>query len=191
MLTDVNHRTGCEAWGFENMEHASALARSQVEEAKKRFRMWGLKGGFMKAVEADFCACDDVGKVIRRADVVLVNNEVFVFSIVHPTFESELNDSSSTTRFSSALNERLSLLFLDLPSNAQIVSLKAFASSFTLSAHNQDSPLAILDQGTERRYGRKSVSWKDEGGTFFIAKVDRSKLEKFARDEERRRKLEV
>jgi hypothetical protein len=81
--------------------------------------------------------------------------------------------------FSSALNERLSLLFLDLRSSTRIVSLKAFASSFTLSAHNRHSPLAIINQGGELRYPRKSVSWKEEGGSYFIGRVDRDLLKAF------------
>lgn len=75
---NIERRTGCEAWGFENMEHASTLARRQVVEAAARFRMWGLRGGAMHVVQADFCACDEVGKVMPRAEVVLVNNEVCV-----------------------------------------------------------------------------------------------------------------
>lgn len=89
------------------------------------------------------------------------------------------------------MNNRLSLLFLDLPSSALIVSLKAFASSFNLTAHNRYSPLAIIDQGKELRYGKKSVSWKDDGGTFWIARVDRTKLEKWELKEEKRREKEV
>lgn len=78
---------------------------------------------------------------------------------------------SPSYSFTSSLNERLSLLFLDLPDSTRIVSLKAFASSFTLSAHNRHSPLAILRQGPELRYPRNSVSWKSEPGTYFIGKV--------------------
>ncbi|KAK4057104.1 Nucleosomal histone H3-Lys79 methylase [Microbotryomycetes sp. JL221] len=154
--------TGCEAWGFENMKHASALARKQVVEAESRFRMWGIKAGSMHVVEADFCEEPQVGEVLKRADVILVNNEVFT----------------------STLNERLSLLFLDLRAGTQIVSLKAFASSFTLSQHNRHSPLAIIRQGQALTYPRNSVSWKSEPGTYYIGTIDRTMLEKF--DEQHR-----
>ncbi|KAM0755502.1 DOT1-domain-containing protein [Meredithblackwellia eburnea MCA 4105] len=156
--------TGCEAWGFENMAHASHLARIQVAEAEGRFRMWGLSSGQMKVVEADFCKTPEVNRVLQRADVVLVNNEVF----------------------SAGLNQSLSLLFLDLRQSTRVVSLKAFASSFTLSAYNQHSPLAILNQGAERHYGSKSVSWKAEGGTYFIGKIDRNLLMKWKAKEKRK-----
>jgi len=69
-------RTGAESWGFEYMDHAAGLAAKQVVEAEGRFRMWGLKGGKMRTVKADFCDCPEVGQVMKRADVVLVNNEV-------------------------------------------------------------------------------------------------------------------
>lgn len=90
--------------------------------------------------------------------------------------------------FTAPLNERLSWLFLDLPSTAQIASLKAFAAGFTLSQYNCGSPLAILDQGRERRYKAKSVSWKAEGGGYFVARVDRRPLERFLKQEEDRKR---
>lgn len=39
--------------------------------------MWGLSSGKMHTVEADFCEHPQVGEVLRRADVILVNNEVY------------------------------------------------------------------------------------------------------------------
>ncbi|GAA5882312.1 hypothetical protein JCM3774_005505 [Rhodotorula dairenensis] len=164
--------TGAESWGFENMPHASQLARAQVAEAENRFALWGLSGGTMHVREADFCESPEVGAVLRRADVVLVNNEVFT----------------------SALNERLSWLFLELPPSAKIVSLKPFlASSFKLSSHNVHSPLAILAQYPPLRYTSNCVSWKPEGGTYFLARIDRGRVERFQvkeRERERRREGE-
>jgi H3 lysine-79-specific histone-lysine N-methyltransferase len=63
------------------MAHASSLARTQLIEAEARFRLWGLSGGKMATVEADFCESPQVGEVLKRADVILVNNEVFVFPL--------------------------------------------------------------------------------------------------------------
>lgn len=63
------------------MAHASSLARTQLVEAEKRFRLWGLNSGTMKSVEADFCEHPLVGEVLKRADVILVNNEVCVCSL--------------------------------------------------------------------------------------------------------------
>ncbi|GAA5870128.1 hypothetical protein JCM1840_003592 [Sporobolomyces johnsonii] len=166
--------TGAASYGFENMPHASLLARRQVAEAQKRFRMWGLAGGAMRVVEADFCAHPEVAQVMKRADVVLVNNEVF---------RPELND-------------QLSYLFLDLPPSCTIVSLKPFLPpSFKISAHNVHSPKAILNQAPARRYGPGSVSWKNDGGEYFVARVDRGRVERFVRkererEEGRRRKRE-
>lgn len=63
------------------MAHASSLARNQLVEAEKRFRLWGLNSGKMSVVEADFCEHPQVGEVLKRADVILVNNEVYVVSL--------------------------------------------------------------------------------------------------------------
>ncbi|GAA5960357.1 hypothetical protein JCM8115_001153 [Rhodotorula mucilaginosa] len=164
--------TGAESWGFENMPHASQLARAQVVEAEARFELWGLAGGKMHVREANFCESPEVGEVLRRADVVLVNNEVFT----------------------SSLNERLSWLFLELPPSAKIVSLKPFLPpSFKLSSHNVHSPLAILSQYPPLRYTSNCVSWKPEGGTYFLARIDRGRVERFwmkERERERRREGE-
>ncbi|GAA5921914.1 hypothetical protein JCM3775_003412 [Rhodotorula graminis] len=166
--------TGATSYGFENMAHASQLARLQVDEAERRFRMWGLEGGAMRVVEADFTACAEVGEVMRKADVVLVNNEVFT----------------------APLNQSLSWLFLELPASARIVSLKPFLpDKFHLSAHNVNSPLAILNQAPAARYRPGSVSWKMEGGSYYLTRVDRRRVERFQerereREERRRDKLQ-
>lgn len=68
--------TGAEAWGFENMPGAAKLADAQVAEADERFRLWGLAGGAMQVREANFLESREVVEVLRRTDVVLVNNEV-------------------------------------------------------------------------------------------------------------------
>ncbi|GEM10643.1 histone-lysine N-methyltransferase, H3 lysine-79 specific [Rhodotorula toruloides] len=134
--------TGATSYGFETMPHASSLARDQLSEAEKRFRMWGLAGGPMKVVEADFCECPEVMRVLRTASVVLVNNEVFT----------------------STLNQRLSWLFLELPDTCKIVSLKPFLPpNFSLSAHNANWPLAILNQGPALHYGPGSRWLEREG----------------------------
>ncbi|GAA5981024.1 hypothetical protein JCM11641_001433 [Rhodosporidiobolus odoratus] len=157
--------TGATSYGFENMAAASRLARRQVDEAEKRFRMWGLNGGEMKVVEADFCQNPEVGPVMQKADVVLVNNEVF----------------------SSALNDRLSYLFLDLPPSAKILSLKPFLpQKFKITSHNAHSPFAILAQSASQRYKPGSVSWKMEGGTYFLSRVDRTRVERFEKKERER-----
>lgn len=62
------------------MPAAARLATAQIAEAEARFRRWGLKGGKMHVIKADFCEHPDVGPVMKRADVVLVNNEVLVLS---------------------------------------------------------------------------------------------------------------
>lgn len=128
-----------------------------MKEAEARYRMWGLAAGAMQVIEADFCEHPQVGQVMQRATVVLVNNEVFT----------------------SSLNNKLSLLFLDLADSTRIVSLKAFAAHFKLTAHNRDSPLAILHQGPPLRYPQNSVSWKNEPGTYYVGEIRRQLLREF------------
>ncbi|GAA6063723.1 hypothetical protein JCM10212_001834 [Sporobolomyces blumeae] len=157
--------TGADSYGFENMPHASHLARLQLSEATERFKLWGLDAGAMTVVETDFCENPEVPKVLRKADVVLVNNEVFT----------------------AALNDKLAYLFLDLPDDCYLVSLKPFLPpSFKLSSHNLNHPLAYLSQSPPQQYRPGSVSWKMEGGTYYIARVERGRLERWVQREEER-----
>ena len=108
----------------------------------------------------------------------------------------ERTRSPRTHRFTAPLNQSLSWLFLELPASARIVSLKPFLpDKFHLSAHNVNSPLAILNQAPAARYRPGSVSWKMEGGSYYLTRVDRRRVERFQerereRDERRRDKLE-
>lgn len=72
----MTNRTGAESYGYENWAQASTLAEKQVIEAESRFRRWGLKAGKMRTVQIDFCESVEVQEVLKRATVVLVNNEV-------------------------------------------------------------------------------------------------------------------
>lgn len=64
-------QVGCEAWGWEMMAGASRLAREQLEEARRRWAMWGLSAGRVEIREGDFCVDPEVGEVLKRADVLV------------------------------------------------------------------------------------------------------------------------
>ncbi|PWN50997.1 DOT1-domain-containing protein [Violaceomyces palustris] len=167
LLLQTSLQTGCEAYGCEMMPVPSSLAQKQVEEAQKRWKMWALKGGkAMEAWEGDFGESLKVREILRRADVVLVNNYAFL----------------------PKTNENLSLLFLDLKDGASIVSLKPFVPpDFRLTERTLSSPLAIL-RVVERNYTSGCVSWADGGGKYYIQTVDRSLVRSFVEREEERGK---
>ena len=157
LLIQVALQTGSEAHGCEQMSVPSELASLQVEEARRRWKMWGLRGGEMKAWRGDFGEDDQVRQVLRRADVILVNNYAFTA----PT------------------NDKLSWQFLDLKDGAQVVSLKPFVPpDFRLTERTLSSPLAIL-RVTQRTYTTGCVSWADGGGKYYIHTVDRSMIAAF------------
>ncbi|PWN99953.1 DOT1-domain-containing protein [Tilletiopsis washingtonensis] len=146
LVLQVALQTGAQSYGVEMMGPASALGERQVEEAKRRWKMWGVLGGEAQSWKGDFTACERTREALSKADLVLVNNYAFTA----PT------------------NERLSLLFLDLKDGAQIVSLKPFVPpDFRLTQRTLDSPLAILSV-VQRSYGSGCVSWADGGGRYYI-----------------------
>ena len=146
LLIQVALQTGSASYGCEQMLVPSQLASLQVEEARRRWKMWGLAGGRLRAWQGDFGEDDEVRDVLRKADVVLVNNYAF------------------TAR----TNDKLSLQFLDLKDGAQIVSLKPFVpADFRLTERTLSSPLAIL-RVAQRNYTSGCVSWADGGGRYYI-----------------------
>lgn len=135
---------GCESWGCEMMENPCDLADAQLKEFKARCQLWGVKPGKVQLERGDFRKNEGILEVLKRADVVLVNNQAFT---------PQLNDS-------------LVSMFLDLKSGCKIVSLKSFVHE-SKSASN-DVAMNILDV-EKLTYPSYHVSWTDVGGTYCIS----------------------
>ncbi|TAQ85099.1 hypothetical protein B7494_g6578 [Chlorociboria aeruginascens] len=148
---------GCESWGCEMMENACTLADAQKKEFDARCRLWGIKAGTVCLERGDFLENQDVKAALRKADVILVNNQAFT----------------------SILNRKLIDLFLDTKDGCKIVSLKSFVpSDHKITSRNRDDPVNILD-AIEKEYFSKSVSWTDVPGTYFISTKDAKRLEQY------------
>lgn len=146
-------QTGCNAFGVEIMRHPSALARTQRAQMARRARMWGVTMGAVELEEGDMLASRRVDALLRDADVVLVNNKVFLES----------------------LNEALRPKFLDLKEGALVVSLKPFVSALhaRVTERNVDDLSAIFDV-QEHAYHSMDVSWGSGSGTYYVHRVDRA-----------------
>ena len=150
-------QVGCESWGCEKMPNPSALADSQTDEFRSRCKLWAIKPGEVYLEKADFLVNGNIKAALKRADVVLINNQAF------------------TTE----LNERLKLLFLDLKEGCQVVSLKGFKpDNLKLHERNQSDVAHIL-KSKKMQYFSNCVSWKDEVGDWYVQTVDRTELESF------------
>ncbi|KKY27909.1 putative histone-lysine nh3 lysine-79 specific [Phaeomoniella chlamydospora] len=148
---------GCESWGCEMMPNACDLATLQHKEFVSRCKLWGLKAGPVHLENGDFLANIPTLSALKRADVVLVNNQAFT----------------------PALNDKLIMHFLDLKEGCKIVSLKSFVPrGHKIQSWNIDSPVNVL-KDRELRYFSDSVSWTDAPGTYHIAIKDKRALEEF------------
>ncbi len=145
---------GCESWGCEMMDKYCDLADAQQAEFAARCRLWGLSMGEAHLERGDFLTNPKIAKVLKRADVVLINNQVF----------------------SSQLNDALMTLFLDLKDGCKIVSLKSFVpDGHKISARNLNAPYNVLE--VERKeYFSHSVNWTNGSGNYFIATKDSSRI---------------
>ncbi len=148
---------GCQSWGCEMMTNPCDLADIQAVEFYARCRLWGLVPGMVTLLRGDFLENKEIGDVLKRADVILVNNQAF-----NPD-----------------LNNKLTLKFLDLKEGARIVSLKSFVpSGFRMQARNMHDPRNLL-RVSRKEYGSRCVSWTDNGGEYYVATKDSKRLEEF------------
>lgn len=139
-------QTGAESWGIEIMDTPAEFATSQASELRARAKLWNLSLGPINLHHGDFLESSAIDSVLRRADVVLVNNKVFP----------------------QKLNENLLNKFLDLKQGCKVVSLESFGCGGPQGVRNEQSIANLFD---EERFesGTGSVSWAGESVEYYIA----------------------
>jgi [histone H3]-lysine79 N-trimethyltransferase len=151
---------GAEGWGCEYMKNPCDLAEAQSAEFVARCALWGLAPGDINLLRGDFLIQPDILAVLKRADVVLINNRVFTAD----------------------LNDKLKWLFLDLKEGCQIVSLRPFREvDHKIQERHVDDPVNVL-QVVQRYYPTKSVSWSEAAGDWYLSRKDSKELEDFRRE---------
>ncbi|KAK3302303.1 histone H3-K79 methyltransferase-like protein [Chaetomium strumarium] len=135
---------GCESWGCEMMENACNLAEAQKKEFTARCRLWGIAPGEVHLERGDFRRSEKTLEALKRADVVLVNNQAFT----------------------SQLNDHLVNMFLDLKIGCKIVSLKTFVHDNKIAENDVASSILEVEHLT---YPEDYVSWTNAPGTFCIS----------------------
>lgn len=135
---------GCESWGCEVMENACNLAEAQEKEFVARCRLWGIAPGKVHLERGDFRKNERTLEALKRADVVLVNNQAFT----------------------SQLNDHLVNMFLDLKIGCKIVSLKTFVHDNKIATNDVASSILSVEHFT---YPEGYVSWTGAQGTFCIS----------------------
>lgn len=148
---------GCDSYGCEKQDNPALLAELQQQEFPERCRMWGIKPGKIRLIHGDFLTTPEVDDILKRADLVLVNNQAF----------------------NPPLMDALRYKFLDLKNGCQIVSLKPFRETdFKTRDHNISDPRNKLDVAEHHRYGG-DVDWADAHGKWYIHRKDDKYVEDF------------
>lgn len=139
-------QTGAESWGIEKMDLAAKLGSQQSAELTARARLWNIHLGEIHLLHGDFLETPEIDEVLRRADVVLVNNKVF----------------------GEQLNNALLQKFLDLKDGCKVVSLESFGGGAKQGVRHEQAIAGLFD---EERFesGTFSVSWAGESVEYFIA----------------------
>ena len=149
--------TGCEAWGCEMMDNCAKLADLQAQEFPPRCQLWGVKPGPVHLVHDDFLQNPKIDEVLKRADVILINNQAFTAD----------------------LNDKLKLKFLDLKQGCQIVSLKYFRDPHhVIKSTNVNDPVNMLKVREMDRFSGM-VSWTDDPGKWYLQTKDCKELKTF------------
>ena len=159
VVLQVALEIGCQSWGCEMMKEYSEVADLQHIEFVARCQLWGLNTGQIFLEKGDFLDNTVIRVALRKADAILVNNQVFT----------------------PELNEALTNLFLDLKDGCRVISLKSFVpSDHKITSRNLNSPYNIL-KVEKKRYFSNSVSWTNEGGSYFLSTKDSRRIERFHR----------
>ena len=140
-------QTGAESWGIEKMDLAASLGAKQAAELQARARLWNIALGAMQLIHGDFLDAPEIDAVLRRADVVLVNNKVF----------------------GETLNNLLLQKFLDLKEGCRVVSLESFGGGGAKQGVRNEQSIAGLFDEERFESGTNSVSWAGESVEYFIA----------------------
>jgi H3 lysine-79-specific histone-lysine N-methyltransferase len=158
-------QVGCESWGIEMMKNPCDLADLQVKEFPGRTALWGLSVGDVHLIRGDFTQNPQVPEILRKADVVLVNNQAFT----------------------PELNNQLLNMFLDLKDGCKVASLKPFVREDY--KYNERNTQSLENIFTQERFGYFSgcVSWTDGQGSWFIATKDDSRYKEHAKNHSQQR----
>jgi [histone H3]-lysine79 N-trimethyltransferase len=80
VVLQASLQTGCTSYGIEIMPAPAKIARTQLEQLKIRCKMWGVSMGEVQLEQGDMLVSDTVTQMMGKADVVLINNKVFLES---------------------------------------------------------------------------------------------------------------
>lgn len=158
---------GCESWGCEMMPNPAKLAEAQAQEFPSRCRMWGIKPGKVHLIQDDFTKNLEILEVLKRADVVLVNNQAF---------NPELNDN-------------LKSIFLELKEGCQVVSLKYFRDPAHRVKESNINDLVNCLSVIEKERFSGMVSWSDDPGKWYLHVKDSTELKAVKNRIEKRRRM--
>lgn len=73
LVLQVSLQTGASSYGIEMMSNACELGAAQLEEARRRCKMWAVRMGQVQSWKGDFTSDDRTREWLAKADVVLVN----------------------------------------------------------------------------------------------------------------------
>lgn len=148
---------GCESFGCEMVENACKIATLQDKEFATRCQLWGIKSGKVQLEEGSFFENQATYNAIKRADVILVNNEVF----------------------SADTNGRLVHTFLDCKDGCKIISLQPFVEpGHEITDRNLNDPRHQLEVELQHYYN-DWVSWKSDGGDYYISTKNSKRVKAF------------
>ncbi|KAI9021200.1 histone methylation protein DOT1-domain-containing protein [Hyaloraphidium curvatum] len=149
-----------ESHGVEVMDIPAKLGGRQLKEFLSRMRYYAQPCGKVRLRHANFLTDPETDEVLKRADVVFVNNYAF----------------------EPRLNQLCLAKFLDLKEGARVISLRSFVHQDRRINYRTADALESIFRVKEFHFGTDMVSWTNEGGRYFVHTVDRSMLRSYAKE---------
>ncbi|CCE62892.1 hypothetical protein TPHA_0D02550 [Tetrapisispora phaffii CBS 4417] len=142
---------GCKlSFGCEIMENASDLTEAQYSELTKRCKLFGIKLSPIKySLRKSFIDNDEVSKLIKECDVLLINNFLF----------------------DAKINNAVTKILQSCKPGCKLISLKSLRPvSYTIDFNDTENILNRM-KITKHNLKENSVSWTHSGGEYYISEV--------------------
>ena len=80
MVIQAALEAGCDTFGIEINAEPARVAREHAAQFRERCKIWAVSAGKIELEEGDMLKSRRVDELMSKADVVLVNNKVFLES---------------------------------------------------------------------------------------------------------------
>lgn len=171
VVLQVALRSGCTSFGIEKEEVRALVAEEALSVATKMAKDYGYSTGEVELIHGDIIEEPRVKDLIRKADLVFVNNVRFPPTCKSiPLWERYPKSFLRLANKIVLVNNQIGLLLRYLKAGARVITLEPLGVSARggRAAARDPEALGSIMSVSRRPYEKNSCSWKDSGGQFYL-----------------------